>query len=83
METTEWYEKEQKPVRKGVYETSIERNGNIILAYWDGAFWYFDDYESEPLYYQDVYWRGLTQEHTWTPPSSSEPKSDSSPEDPK
>lgn len=67
MKLTKWYQSTQKPVRIGLYQTTIFEIPNppiIIMAYWDGEKWWhitktFKKFKNEPLFFQDVYWRGV------------------------
>lgn len=49
MKLTPWFESNQKPVRKGVYEVSVEKPGSNMF---DPAYSYFDGKN----------WRGLAED---------------------
>ena len=66
-ETTPWYPRNVRPVRKGVYQVVINPDAKVLTyARWDGKVWYInwgmpgvaskEDYVA-PI--QDIFWRGL------------------------
>ena len=61
MKLTGWYDGDQKPVRKGVYEVYTEY-GNLFRS-WNGKEWGLNDarYGWCWCYQQDFKWRGLTK----------------------
>lgn len=65
---TEWYTREQKPTRIGVYCTSTEKikdSGNCY-GYWNGASWEaykgWGDYSDK----KDFIWCGLTKQRKYS-----------------
>lgn len=59
---TPWYPHEIKPVRVGLYQASIYREGNPTAPkmLWDGKQWWHPINE-RPCDHQDRVWRGLAR----------------------
>lgn len=66
---TDWFHPHIKPVRVGWYHTGcgscdprFEKEGESIDNWWwNGEYWTAFPDESEPIYHQDRWWRGIAK----------------------
>lgn len=63
-ELTPWFPPDIKPVRPGIYQTTVKFRSDgapywLVYAIWTGIEWFFD--HGGPLWIQHVHWRGLAE----------------------
>jgi hypothetical protein len=70
MKLTDWYPKNVKPIRVGVYRTDASQTGTATYQHWNGRFWGLfaptparaNQYREFPSQHSKPKWRGFAEE---------------------